>query len=150
MQAPDEDCPALKNEPDEDLWHPGDLFVLGGTVRPMSGFPEQRDCPTCERPGGVNTATIAKLQAAALRDWAVRVLDAWAATQFGLGHETRFSGPGPAGPIYALALFPVGDAPKKEREWYGDSADAARLAAAEAIWPTLTDAQRAELGERPQ
>lgn len=76
--------------------------------------------------------------------WAVRVLDAWAkynGPQTGCWYVTQ-------GSMVALHRQAFG---KTVPPQYidGDTPDAARLAAAEAVWPELPESVRAEIGERP-
>lgn len=85
------------------------------------------------------------------RDWAVRVLDAWAA-QAERNESRRYSVSQCKDEV--LDTF---------EHWYCDlqgstdirrivhepTTDAARLAGAEAVWPELPESVRAELGERP-
>lgn len=71
--------------------------------------------------------------------WAVRVLDAWIKA-----HSTKTAPvavPNPADGGWAV--FVMG------REFQGDDAYGARLAAADAVWPELPADVRARIGERP-
>lgn len=91
-----------------------------------------------------NDETIGQLTALIRRDWAVRVLDAW--------HRTQ-----PLERVVSLADFQGiflldGNADKeylRNLRFTGETIDAARLAAAQAIFPTLPEAARSELGECP-
>lgn len=78
-----------------------------------------------------------KLLALLRRDWAVRVLDAWA------GSWSNCPGDDEVFPFVTL----------RSEQWTelheGDSADAARHAAALAVWPTLSDEEKARIGECP-
>lgn len=94
--------------------------------------------------GLINDETLATLLVYARRDWAVRVLDAWA----------LYTG------RTAFRTFPTYDDAEREG-WecfshncvhprhFAPTPDAARLAAAEAVWPELPESVRTELGERP-
>jgi hypothetical protein len=75
------------------------------------------------------------------RDWAVRVLDAWFLMMTTAGWDSPTPAPelGDSGRWFVY----TGDS-----HW-ADFPDAARLAAAEAVWATLPEAERASLGERP-
>ena len=78
--------------------------------------------------------------------WAVRVLDAWT-------DHTGLRAPSPervsqAGPN----AWHVATQPGKgltRRHYHGATPDAARLAAAEAVFPDLPEGVRAKLGEQP-
>ena len=74
------------------------------------------------------------------RDWAVRVLDAWAGAM-GWNDSPRPCRL-PDGSWCVPYLRPIAGKSFSSR-------NAARLAAAEAVWPELPESVRAELGERP-
>lgn len=74
--------------------------------------------------------------------WAVRVLDAWASTPNGLPLVTCPSVKGGW-----VASDPNWQ--DEMSEWRGETPDAARLAAAEAVYPELPESVRAGLGARP-
>lgn len=81
------------------------------------------------------------------RDWAVRVLDAWAAAE---GVRKRVEYPiDNEGDAFIFLKDETADGRLSSRHWQGPLPDAARLAAAEAVWPELPESVRAELGERP-
>ncbi|HKY41351.1 MAG TPA: hypothetical protein VJN18_35705 [Polyangiaceae bacterium] len=85
------------------------------------------------------------------RDWAVRVLDAWHEWS-GLGWHMieggrDTTGVGDGAPIACSTYRTSSTASKVIKR--ASSPDAARLAAAEAVWPELPESVRAELGERP-
>ncbi len=88
------------------------------------------------------------------RDWAVRVLDAWAANS-GITcwrMITRLSDNEELPDVFACHLgFGEPDWSDNLRCTFvaDTNAAAARLAAAEAVWPELPESVRAELGERP-
>lgn len=88
-----------------------------------------------------NKGARAWLWEAARRDWAVRVLDAWADSQGGTATPSpRHEVFGKGNQQFSLHI----------RKWhYAASRDAARLAAAEAVWAELPESVRAEIGERP-
>lgn len=89
---------------------------------------------------------LAHLEAMARRDWAVRVLDAWA-------RANRERAPSPYQPLDTESLWRVTVALSYERHrgrhFDGSTPDAAREAAALAVWPELPESVRAEIGERP-
>jgi hypothetical protein len=100
-------------------------------------YSDGTSCPICER--------LAELLR---RDWSVRVLDAWAQANadlrpFQTGREPteaerwccwRVQSPGE---VLAQVYF------------YGPTSDAARLAAADAVWRELSKAAQARIGARP-
>jgi hypothetical protein len=75
------------------------------------------------------------------RDWAVRVLDAWVAVS-PIYAKPPCAIPNPADGGWSVFVHSYS-------ECQGDTPDAARLAAAEAVFPTLAADVRATLGERP-
>jgi hypothetical protein len=77
--------------------------------------------------------------------WAVRVLDAWAdAHEHWEWRTHRFETASPEGSWTCwLGTW------TSEHDYWGNSADAARLAAALAVFPSLPTDVRAKLGERP-
>lgn len=81
------------------------------------------------------------------RDWAVRVLDCWAmSTQYARAYELVMHVMGSD----ALVIRVTGIGSRKKSFTHrGSTPDAARLAAAEAVWPELPESVRAEIGERP-
>jgi len=83
----------------------------------------------------------AKLEADARALWAVRVLDAWAQETHGVWRLVNDTGPW--GVQWVVSLT---DAMTKG---CAETPDAARLAAAEAVFPELPADVRAKLGERP-
>jgi hypothetical protein len=89
-------------------------------------------------------ATADALLALLRRDWAVRVLDAWAAQKSGRAHDAVLM---MAGEWWARVW--EGGAPSSQYSRPAMTPDAARSAAADAVFPTLPEAVRAELGERP-
>jgi hypothetical protein len=96
--------------------------------------------------------TVLKQQADARALWAVRVLDA--ASTDTRAFRTRPTGATPGDQfepfITAEVLWSdVRGLWLSRGAWEGQSADAARLAAAEAVFPTLDADVRATLGERP-
>jgi hypothetical protein len=83
-------------------------------------------------------------RALAQRDWAVRVLDAWARERQARGYEVWDGGDG--WEVIGRHML------SEEVEFIGKRAptpDAARLAAAQAVYPTLPADVRAKLGECP-
>jgi hypothetical protein len=78
------------------------------------------------------------LNALMLRDWSVRVLDAW--THYGRWWLQQLA---------LVQLVTTRDGKETTQNFEGDTPDAARLAAAEAVFPTLDADVRATLGERP-
>ncbi len=75
--------------------------------------------------------------------WAVRVLDAWADAGEALdGHSTYYSAQGSYRCIMSGRNVSV-------RAFEGVTREAARLAAAEAVFPELPESERARLGARP-
>lgn len=92
------------------------------------------------------------LRAILRRDWAVRVLDAWAEENprqryVALGGGYYFDPDSGHGPDVADVSLVHGQ--YVQRRLGGDDLPAARLAAAEAVWPELPESVRAELGARP-
>ena len=92
---------------------------------------------------GVTAEMAMELFTILLRDWAVRVLDA-ADPHWGHGRVSGWP---------AVVISTDREAPAKTR-WFRQksgplSYDAARLAAAQAVWPTLSAEVRAEIGECP-
>lgn len=92
-------------------------------------------------------AAYQRVEQMALRDWAVRVLDAWAESDDGLSHTTAHLIQGHRS--FARVELESCQSPSDIRAFEAASPDAARLAAAESIWPELPESVRAELGERP-
>ena len=88
--------------------------------------------------GGGAERVCAKVEADARALWAVRVLDAW------YWRVEGWEGPTPAPEHCASGWFVY----LHESHW-GSDPDAARLAAAEAVFPELPADVRAKLGERP-
>lgn len=84
-------------------------------------------------------AAYQRVEQMARRDWAVRVLDAWAHPALELGWSCRGS----------VCELLSGDDVIEDEHLGAGNPDAARLAAAEAVWPELPESVRAELGERP-
>ncbi|HKY40713.1 MAG TPA: hypothetical protein VJN18_32485 [Polyangiaceae bacterium] len=78
----------------------------------------------------------------ARRDWAVRVLDAWAVDGERAVPQIQYDRRRGVRSIFIW----VGD---ERKEVNATTIDAARLAAAEAVWAELPESVRAELGERP-
>lgn len=103
------------------------------------------------RPGNVRLNaldTLTRALKAAAADaralWAVRVLDAWAESNGGWWQVDTFLTPGLKGWTCEYS------APRDKRGVRsGPTPDAARLAAAEAVYPTLPADVRAKLGARP-
>ncbi len=96
-------------------------------------------CPVCDGDGELSTDELEQLRADARALWSVRVLDAWAREQ----HTHHAIEPDEGGwRVFSLAgghrCFGSGPTP-----------DAARLAAALAVAPTLPADVRAKLGECP-
>lgn len=77
------------------------------------------------------------------RDWAVRVLDAWC--EDSLNTWRIWQGSAGVSGKWCCALNGGQDG---GNHW-GDTPDAARIAAAEAVYPELPESVRAEIGERP-
>ncbi len=77
------------------------------------------------------------------RDWAVRVLDAWAESNESNVPDVRRC---EDGSWNCLAVNVIGAFLK---DWDGPTPDAARHAAALAIWPTLSAEEQARIGECP-
>lgn len=86
-----------------------------------------------------------RLQELELRDWAVRVLDAWAQQDPTRLTWVNFPEDDDVAPFVSLRRG------HGERSvcYSGSTPDDSRLAAAEAVFPTLPAEKRAELGERP-
>lgn len=99
---------------------------------------------TNENPGQVRLTVLDEVRALLRRDWDARVLDAWAAVCDGNGHETRHRTSG-AITCWTVACYPM----TGTMVGYLPTPDAARRAAALALFPTLPEAVRAELGECP-
>jgi hypothetical protein len=104
---------------------------------------------SCEpEPGRYLCPVCWQLEADARALWAVRVLDAWAdqpSARWQMKHyyDSRLR----TGVFYLCHRSRAED--QFEAEHRGESADAARLAAAEAVFPELPADVRAKLGERP-
>lgn len=103
-------------------------------------------CSASLSDGPLKAEALTDLRVILRRDWDVRVLDAWLLTPRGAlvtwgdcGYSTEL-------PV-TLTLV-VGGTTERKR-YHGATSDAARHAAALAVFPTLTDAKRAELGECP-
>jgi hypothetical protein len=84
-------------------------------------------------------AVFSKLDDESRARWSVRVLDAWADAQ------GKLVTPHPFRPMQDSALFAVHGVPGVR----GPTRDAARLAAAEAVFDALPANARTTLGERP-
>lgn len=97
----------------------------------------------------------------AIRDWAVRVLDAWALDrdEDKPPAPERFEDDYQFNPVTFKVVVPAhalagldeqgGDRYCDSRDHFAESADAARLAAAEAVWPELPESVRSQLGAKP-
>ncbi|HKY41345.1 MAG TPA: hypothetical protein VJN18_35675 [Polyangiaceae bacterium] len=90
--------------------------------------------------GGGGAKLIAQVRDMARRDWAVRVLDAWARAHFRSDWLTLDMA------AHWTCSLRTGQSAK---HFDGTTPDAARLAAAAAVFPELPESVRAELGERP-
>jgi hypothetical protein len=111
-----------------------------------------RDCPG-HMLGTHDTANkrrelFGALQTLALDDWAVRVLDAWAALNPGWAWRSIASRPRCCceGTFIHAGREPLND---ERFDCYGDTPYAARLAAVEAVFPELPADVRQVLGEKP-
>lgn len=110
----------------------------------MSAYPVLIAC--AERLRELRQPQAGEVLALLRRDWAVRVLDAWAKRgrrSVKLRHAPQHADwsviCGEAGePAYNVPAVKGGSDP-----------DAARLASAEAVWPELPESVRAELGGKP-
>jgi hypothetical protein len=95
-----------------------------------------------------DTMTTAFLCDAVIVLWTLRVLDAWA-EQY--GHATPT--PRRVSSVVLASAFQVpvpSTVPRgRARPFFGPTPDAARLAAAEAVFPELSEATRVWLGKRP-
>ena len=89
-----------------------------------------------------------QLQDLLRRDWAVRVLDAWAKLNSGFAFRTD-TDPSDHDLDEPWICGVAHSRPHRKLARRGETPDAARLAAAEAVWPELPESVRAELGERP-
>lgn len=89
------------------------------------------------------------LRAMLLRDWATRVLEAECATPDGCAATIADAIGREYGEVrWRCELQGIGD--KSEmRIFHAATADEARARAADAVWPTLPESVRAEIGERP-
>lgn len=100
----------------------------------------------------VTTKLLAGAEVMARRDWAVRVLDAWRRLRpkrrSWRMHGLVVVGVGPAG-CWVEEADPEPGVESSATNHGGNTEDAARLAAAEAVYPELPESVRAELGARP-
>ena len=101
---------------------------------------------TCPRGCASAAKLIVEVAEVGRRDWAVRVLDAWASPGEtpGLRYGVEFDED-----EQRIECLLVGTRPVKNRAFYGPTPDSARLAAAEAVWPELPESVRAEIGAKP-
>lgn len=89
-------------------------------------------------------ANLADVAAMARRDWAVRVLDAWADDH---EHVKRSYEVRPTdGTVEARAVCVLRH---RGIDSHFGNYDTCKLSAAEAVWPELPESVRAEIGERP-
>jgi hypothetical protein len=95
---------------------------------------------------------VAELRAMAVRDWAVRVLDAASTERRAFRTRPTEAIPGdqfePFVTTEVLWLEATGLWLPRQT-WEGQTSDAARCAAADAVFPTLDADVRASLGEKP-
>lgn len=122
-----------------------DAIRIVGEARDYGWNPQ---CLTCEirhedRPN--LSEAVARLEADARALWAVRVLDAWSEKNPDDTLAPRYRGEPFTAPEIQWEAYIV-----TSGEWeLFPSPDAARLAAAEAVFPELPADVRAKLGERP-
>lgn len=128
LQIPEEECDGHEPGPYQDQ---GVTVFCDGSCRNIASSRNHR------------ARVIKQVRELLRRDWSVRVLDAWAA-RYRLPTPSPFPGH-PEDEWRAWVVVTV----TEEGSFAGPTPDAARLAAAESIWPELPESVRAELGERP-